>query len=131
MKLVEASLVALRVTNEKLTTVTTENSPEYDSQGNGAVENGIRNMRAQFRAVRLCLEARIGKKLPITHALMTWMVEHVCLLMNAIPRGGNGMTPWERVRGRKFNQRIFEFGELVVRQRFHRTTSWPAETRLL
>jgi len=37
VKLVEASLVALRVTNEKLTTVTTENSPEYDSQGNGAV----------------------------------------------------------------------------------------------
>ena len=84
VKLVDGALVALRVKDTQLEPASKEHSPEYDSQANGGVENGIKNFRAQFRTMRLCFEARIGKKLPISHALIAWLVEHTSLLMNAV-----------------------------------------------
>ena len=113
-RLVRAAMVSMRVTIAELEAVSNEHSPEYDSQANGSVENAIRNFRAQFRTVRLCLEARLNKKLPITHALIPWIVEHVSLLMNAVPRGSDGRTPWQRIKGRAFNQTMYEFGEMIM-----------------
>ena len=35
-------------------------------------------------------------------------------MLNVRSRGPDGITPWERVRGRPFNQLIAGFGELVI-----------------
>ncbi len=99
---------------EKTESVSHEEPPKYSSQSNGGTEVGIRIIRGMFRTLKLCLEARIGKYIPITHALVPWLLEHVCLLLNAQSRGHDGLTPWQRVRGRPFSQKLVGFGEVVL-----------------
>ena len=42
------------------------------------------------------------------------MVNHTCILLNAKSRGSDGLTSWERIKGRKFNQLLLGFGETVL-----------------
>mgnify|MGYP002809736116 CR=1 FL=1 len=67
-----------------------------------------------MRTLRLCLEARVGQKVPDSHPLMAWLLEHTAHLLNVTVRGDDGLTPWARVRGRAFNQRLFGYGESVI-----------------
>ena len=94
--------------------LTKEQSAAYDSQPNGGTEVGVRLVRGLLRTVKLCLEARIGKYAPVDHAIMPWMVDHVCLLLNVVVRGADGLTAWQRVRGRPFSQQLLGFGESVL-----------------
>ncbi len=94
--------------------VSREEPPSYSSQSNGGTEVGIRIIRGMFRTLKLCLEARIKKFIPVTHALVPWLLEHVCLLLNVQSRGHDGLTPWQRVRGRPFSQKLLGFGEVVL-----------------
>jgi hypothetical protein len=50
-----------------------EQPAAYDSQSNGGTEVGVRLARGLLRTVKLCLEARIGKYIPVDHAVMPWM----------------------------------------------------------
>ena len=93
-----------------------ENPVEYDSQSNGGTEIGVKIIRGLFRTHRLCLEERIGCKVPTGHPIMAWLLEHVSLILNTRSRGSDGRTPWERVRGRAFGQRVLGFGESVFYQ---------------
>ena len=94
--------------------LTKEQPAAYDSQSNGGTEVGVRLVRGLLRTVKLCLEARIGKYIPVDHAVMPWMVEHVCLLLNVVVRGEDGITSWQRVRGRLFGQQMLGFGESIL-----------------
>ena len=100
--------------------VSSETSPEYDSQSNGGTEVGVMLIRGLFRTIKLCLEARIGKIIPIGHALIPWLLEHTTMLLNAKCRGQDGLTPWQRVRGRPFNQHMLGFGEMVLHKLPHK-----------
>ena len=111
--LIARTLEVIRVT-AGVRSVTTETPPAYDSQSNGAVEVGVSLIRGLFRTIRLCLEARISKKIPTNHALMPWMLLHTCFLLNIKSRGSDGLTPWARARGRAFGQKIIGFGEKVL-----------------
>ena len=71
-------------------------------------------MRAQFRTLKACLECRIGKVVPVGHPIAAWLLQHVCLLLNALKVGEDGMTPWMRARGRPFRQRLMGFAETVL-----------------
>ena len=64
--------------------------------------------------MRLCLEERIDRTIPVDHALTAWMLEHACLLHNALVKGNDGLTPWGRVRGRNFKQQMLGIGEAVL-----------------
>ena len=94
--------------------VSSETSPKYDSQSNGGTEVGVMLVRSLFRTLKLCLEARIGKIIPVGHALIPWLLEHTTMLLNVKCRGQDGLTPWQRVRGRPFNQPMLGFGEMVL-----------------
>ena len=67
-----------------------------------------------FRTLKLCLEARLQKYMPINHATTTWLLEHVSMIINSRCRGSDGMTPWQRLKGRNFRQLILGFGESVL-----------------
>ena len=60
------------------------------------------------------MEARLGKYLPISHAITAWLLEHACTILNARARGSDGHTPWQRVKGRSFRQLLLGFGECVL-----------------
>ena len=42
------------------------------------------------------------------------MLDHACILLNVVFRGSDGITVWQRVRGRAFNQQLVGFGEGVL-----------------
>ncbi len=112
--LITRTVDIVRFKVEGLESLTTEQSQKYDSQANGATEVGIRSVRGLFRSLKLCLQRRIGKALPAQHPLTSWLLEHTCLLLNACVRGEDGRTPWARVRGRAFGQRLIGFAEQVL-----------------
>ena len=99
---------------KSLDNVQTESPAAYESQSNGGVEVGVKIVRGLFRTLKLCLEQRLGKYVPVSHALMPWLLEHTCILLNANSRGHDGLTSWERIKGRKFNQLLLGFGETVL-----------------
>ena len=59
-------------------------------------------IRGLFRTSRLGLEAAIGKRIPVDHAMMPWLLEHTALLLSIRTRLPNGLTPWAMVRGHPF-----------------------------
>jgi hypothetical protein len=116
--LVAESLRGLRIEaangETPLEMVSKEQPMEYESQSMGGIEVGIKVVRGQFRSLRLCLESRFGKRIPIDHPVMAWLLQHTTLLLNARVRGQDGLTPWARARGRPFNQRLVGFGEIIL-----------------
>ena len=63
--------------------------------------------------LKLCAEARIDKFIPVDHPVVSWLLEHTCLILSVRVRGSDGLTAWARVRGRAFNQRMLSFLENV------------------
>ena len=70
------------------------------AQANGGIEVGVQIVRGMLRTLKLCLEQRIDKHMPVSHPVVAWLLEHACLVVNALVRGTGGMTAWMRVRGR-------------------------------
>ena len=64
--------------------------------------------------MKLCLEASLAFYIPVDHALIPWLLEHTCLILNTTAVGPDGRTARTRVRGRKFSQRLLKFGEQVL-----------------
>ena len=62
----------------------------------------------------MCLESRIGKKIPHNHPMNAWLMPHVTMIINTRVRGPDGRTAWERVRGRPFRQPLVGFAEYVM-----------------
>ncbi len=112
--LVKRALEAARVQCKDLEQLTKEEPAKYESKSNGGIEVGIKIIRGLFRTLRCCLEARLDRTIPVTHALMPWLLEHTCLLLNALVRGEDGITAWARVRGRPFGQQLLGFSETVL-----------------
>ena len=89
--------------------VQTEIPVTYDSQSNGGTEVGVRLVRGLFRSLKLCRAARLNRYIPVNHALMTWLLQHTCMLLNARARSSDGLTAWQRVKGRSFNKLVLGF----------------------
>jgi len=118
LALATAALLNIRIDAQKdespVRSVSIEHSAEHESQSNGGTECGIRAVRCQFRTLKLCLEERIGQKIPPTHPLSAWLVEHPALLLNAKAAGEDGKTAWARLRGRDCGQKLLGFSEAVM-----------------
>jgi len=112
--LISRSLELVRVKVERVTRISSEAPPAYDSQSNGGIEVGVMLIRGMFRTLRLCLETRIGRTIPVDHPVIPWLLEHTCLLMNVKTRGADGLTGWARARGRNFSQKLLGFGEKIL-----------------
>ena len=94
--------------------ISVESAAKYDSQSNGLTEVGVALVRGMFRILKLCLEARIERYIPVDHAIVPWLLEHASLIFNTSGIGPDGLTAWARARGRGFNQPMLGFGEQVL-----------------
>jgi hypothetical protein len=117
--LVVASLRRIRILcNDEpdggLEVLSKEEPEPYESQSNGGIEVGVKLLKGQFRSLRLCLESRLGKRIPINHPIIAWLVSHSAVMMDALYRGTDGLAPWTRARGRPFNMRLVGFAEKVM-----------------
>ena len=98
-QIVRQALTALKVEVKDMENVTEEHPDKYESQSNGMVEVGIKNFRGHYRTLKSCLERRLGGEIPVSHPASAWLVNHCCLIMNALVRGDDGLTSWMRARG--------------------------------
>ena len=91
-----------------------ETSTPGESQSNGAAERAVRMVQDHARTLKLCLEDRVGAKIPSTHPVLDWLVQYSAILLTKCqPNGEDLKTGYERLHGEPANDRVPEFGEVV------------------
>ena len=112
----EPAIVALQNKIQSLRQAKTvpRNPPAYNPQSNGPCEKAVQDVTAHMRALVIGLEARIGAALPDGSPMFQWALEHATFLLNHYNVGKDGMTPFERITGRKWRRPLAEFGEVVL-----------------
>jgi hypothetical protein len=88
-----------------------------DSRGNGVIERAVKSTEGQIRVARSTLVRRIGANTDPGHAVMTWMIEYVSLLLNRHEVGRDCCTAYERSRKKSSKLMGLEFGESVMWRR--------------
>ena len=95
-----------------------ESVPEYSavgsSQSNGRAERAVQTVEDQLRTLKLALEARLNRRLPATHAVFRWLVEHVASLINKFKAHEDGQTAYQAMHGRRASDKVVEFREQVL-----------------
>ena len=64
----------LREKNVSINSIGKEQPPEYDSRSNGATEIGVKLVKGLMRTITLCLESRLGRSIPVDHAIIPWLL---------------------------------------------------------
>jgi hypothetical protein len=90
-----------------------EHSPVGESQSNGVVERAVRSAKDQIRTLKLALQARIKRKIPQKHAMMTWLVEHAGDCITKWQANHDGKTSYQRLMGKPCSEESLELGEMV------------------
>ena len=109
VKLIVEALKALKVAG--LEQASAEGSVPYDPQSNGAAESAVGTIKGMLRTLMLCLEERIGARIPVGHPILTWLVRHAAWCRTTRVRHTDGRTAYERARGRAFKTPMVGFGE--------------------
>ena len=91
-----------------------EQSAVGDSKANGMIERAIQSVEKLLRVHKLALETRIGCKLPVSHPIFTWLVEHAADLLNRFAVGADGKTAVQRLKGKACEKYVLEFGSAVM-----------------
>ena len=96
--LIQETLKALRVTGE-IEQVNEERAVPYDPMTNGSAEAGVKLVKGSLRTLRSDLESRLGKRIPVTHPVMTWLVTHAADVRTFRVKGADGQTAFQKIRG--------------------------------
>ena len=91
-----------------------ENSAVGASASNGRAERAVQAVEDLVRTLKAALESRLDWKIPSSHPVVRWIVEHAADVMNKYAVNKSGMSPYEELHGRKAHERRVEFGKRVV-----------------
>ena len=114
LKLLRDSLLSMRVEIPDMEQLQEENAVTYDSKSNGDAENAVKQVQKQLRTLKLCLEKRLQRRIPTSHPVVTWLVEHAAWLLTTRQLGEDGFTSYQRAKGRDFAKRTIAFAERVM-----------------
>ena len=92
------------------TTAVPELTHPGESQTNGLAERSVRTLEEQTRAFVVALEAHIKFKIPSTHPLLAWAIEHASFVLNKYMLGRDGRTAYGRLHGKESRDHLCEFG---------------------
>ena len=95
------------------TSTVDEISPPGDSAGNGIAERAILTVGGLVRATKEVVEESVLEGLDAGPRLTAWMVHHAAQVICACMVGADGLTPFRRLKGRKFGTPLAGFGERV------------------
>ena len=91
-----------------------ENPPAHDPQPNGEAERAVQEVKAQLRATKLGLEARVGQEVKGEMPILEWMIPHASHTINRFLAGADGRTAHYRVHLKNFGGKVCQFGEQVL-----------------
>ena len=103
-----------------------ENSQKYVSQSNGEAERAVQSVQGMIRTLKEHVEYKAQMKIPSTHPSLAWLVEYAAILMNLYQIGEDGLTPYQRRRGDRWNAALPQFAEKV---KYLRKTNQKVEPR--
>ena len=86
-----------------------EHSAVGESQSNSRAERAVQELEDHLRKGKAVLEARLGKRIPSTHPIVRWMVEHCATTLNkyAIHDDGDRLsTAYELLHGKKASEKL-------------------------
>ena len=90
-----------------------ENAPTGDSRANGRAERAVQQVEKQTRTLKLAVEEELGK-FSVKHPCFAWLVLHAADVYNKYQVGADGLTAYERLRGRPFSGSMYEFGQVIL-----------------
>ena len=96
--------------------LTLEESPKGDSHGqsNGTAENAVQRVQGQVRTMKYALEQSVGGELPKDSVIFPWMIEYAGVLHTLFSQeDSEGMTPFQKLKGRTWQIALPSFGEIV------------------
>ena len=99
---------------ESTHTAAPELSHPGESQSNGLAERSVGIFEDQFRTLKMALETKIKHRLPSSHPVTSWLVEHTAWVLNKFHLGSDGRTAYGRLHGREGRDRVCEFGETIM-----------------
>ena len=110
--------------------VVPENPPRGESQSNGAVEETGKTVREYTRVLREQIEYQANIKMESAGNLTVWMIRWAAMICSRYVVGADGLTAYERRRGRKCRIPVVIFGERCTTRisgsrRSARTSSTP------
>ena len=70
-----------------------------DHDANGDAEQAVQHIEDEMRTWLDATNDAIRDRVPPTHDVLAWLVEHVASIHNRTAIGEDGRTPMERVRG--------------------------------
>ena len=91
-----------------------ENPPSYNPQSNGPCEKAVQDVSGHIRALKFALEANIETPIADDHPIVEWIIKHAAFCLTHFSVGHDGMTPIERLTGRKWDRPLVEMGEIVM-----------------
>ena len=92
-----------------------ELSPVGESQSNGAIEAGVKNIEGMVRTLKYDLEEKLQIKVNIHSPLFHWLIEHAADLHTKYAIGReDGMTAWERLKGKKCSAEVHDFASRIM-----------------
>ena len=112
--LIKRALAIIRVTVRDEDTETTLKRLPKEEQSHSGTEVGVMPVVGFFRTLKLLLGSRIQGFIRVGYAVIPRFLLHTCFVLNVRSRGPDGIAPWERVRGRPFNQLIAGLGKVEI-----------------
>ena len=113
-----------------------EISPPGDSAGNGIAERAILTVGGLVRTTKAVVKENVLEGRSAGPRLVAWMVHHAAQVICTCMVGADGLTPFRRVKGRKFGTPLAGFGERVwlrdpILERANKFNPRCTEARLL
>ena len=96
--------------------VVIEHPPLGEARGksNGEVERANQTIQGLIRTYKSDLEASLKRELPSRCPLMLWLIEWASVAHNLFTIGSDGVSPYQRIKGRPWRPAIPRFGETVL-----------------
>eukprot|EP00971_Amphidinium_carterae_P347420 6489422-Amphidinium_carterae.1 len=108
----EPSIIALKekavkyLRETRRVDVLTETTAPDDHQANGLAESAVRDVKAQFRVLKLAIEDDYGCVLDRESPILSWVVRAAGAALTRGSVGTDGKTPFERLQGHRYRRQL-------------------------
>ena len=106
--------VPSNVTVDSSHTVAAELKHLGESKSNGLAERSVGIFEDKFRTLKHALDMRIKMRIPSSHPIVSWLVEHTAFVLSKYFLDEHDRTAYGRMHGREGIEKICEFGERVM-----------------
>ena len=93
--------------------VVVDKPPKFESQSNGVAEEACKTVREFTLIFKDVMEKKANMKIDGQMAISSWMIRWAAMNISRFQVGTDGMTAYERRRGRKCRVPMVCFGEQV------------------